>query len=133
MKLPESIRRRIIALSPSHPLASGDTDAAYTQQKNALKECYARRTGLEKALIVGMMMLVILVIVEFFWIVSLQWEVSTLSQVNHIQETRLAQLEQSSKKQNNLLYSAGESLKDMEKKWHDLRFQVLHNTWKLNP
>ena len=133
MKLPELIRRRIIALSPSHKLAQGDTDTAYEQQKKSLKECYARRTGLEKALILGAMMLALVVIIEFFWIVSLQCEVATLSQTSHIQETRLAQLEQSSTNQNNLLYSAAESIKDMEKKWHDLRFQVLTNTWKLNP
>ena len=109
MSLPSSLKRRIISLSQS------DTDhkdvrpeEEYDRQKRILKTRY-----------------------QAFWIAALQYEVALLKEEVHTQQTRLTQLEQASQKHNNLLYSTYESMEDLNKKWHDLHFRVLENTWKL--
>ena len=76
---------------------------------------------------------ILLILIQFIWIIALQYQVCTLSSQAHIQQTRIAQLEQSDKKHNNLLYYVAVTMNDIEKKWHDLNFRVLENTWKLAP
>lgn len=67
------------------------------------------------------------------WTILLQLQVASLSSQVQLQQTRIAQLEKSYKKQNNILYSDHMTITDIEKKWNDLNFRVLENTWKLNP
>lgn len=132
MSLPSSLKRRIISLSQS------DTDhkdvrpeEEYDRQKRILKTRYQVLSGLEKCLVLSLTAAVILVVIQFFWIAALQYEVALLKEEVHTQQTRLTQLEQASQKHNNLLYSTYESMEDLNKKWHDLHFRVLENTWKL--
>lgn len=132
MSLPRSLKRRIISLSQS------DTDhkdvrpeEEYDRQKRILKTRYQALSGLEKCLVLSLTAAVILVVIQFFWIAALQYEVALLKEEVHTQQTRLTQLEQASQKHNNLLYSTYESMEDLNKKWHDLHFRVLENTWKL--
>lgn len=132
MSLPSSLKRRIISLSQS------DTDhkdvrpeEEYDRQKRILKTRYQALSGLEKCLVLSLTAAVILVAIQFFWIAALQYEVALLKEEVHTQQTRLTQLEQASQKHNNLLYSTYESMEDLNKKWHDLHFRVLENTWKL--
>ncbi|AXB80855.1 hypothetical protein ACG98G_06620 [Megasphaera hexanoica] len=132
MSLPSSLKRRIISLSQS------DTDhkdvrpeEEYDRQKRILKTRYQALSGLEKCLVLSLTAAVILVVIQFFWIAALQYEVALLKEEVHTQQTRLTQLEQASQKHNNLLYSTYESMEDLNKKWHDLHFRVLENTWKL--
>lgn len=132
MSLPSSLKRRIISLSQS------DTDhkdvrpeEEYDRQKRILKTRYQALSGLEKCLVLSLTAAVILVVIQFFWITALQYEVALLKEEVHTQQTRLTQLEQASQKHNNLLYSTYESMEDLNKKWHDLHFRVLENTWKL--
>ena len=132
MSLPSSLKRRIISLSQS------DTDhkdvrpeEEYDRQKRILKTRYQALSGLEKCLVLSLTAAVILVVIQFFWIAALQYEVALLKEEVHTQQTRLTQLEQASQKHNNLLYSTYESMEDQNKKWHDLHFRVLENTWKL--
>ncbi|HAM04351.1 hypothetical protein [Megasphaera sp. UBA4233] len=132
MSLPSSLKRRIISLSQS------DTDhkdvrpeEEYDRQKRILKTRYQALSELEKCLVLSLTAAVILVVIQFFWIAALQYEVALLKEEVHTQQTRLTQLEQASQKHNNLLYSTYESMEDLNKKWHDLHFRVLENTWKL--
>lgn len=132
MSLPSSLKRRIISLSQS------DTDhkdvrpeEEYDRQKRILKTRYQALSGLEKCLVLSLTAAVILVVIQFFWIAALQYEVALLKEEVHTHQTRLTQLEQASQKHNNLLYSTYESMEDLNKKWHDLHFRVLENTWKL--
>lgn len=132
MSLPSSLKRRIISLSQS------DTDhkdvrpeEEYDRQKRILKTRYQALSGLEKCLVLSLTAAVILVVIQFFWIAALQYEVALLKEEVHTQQTRLTQLEQASQKHNSLLYSTYESMEDLNKKWHDLHFRVLENTWKL--
>ena len=132
MSLPSSLKRRIISLSQS------DTDhkdvrpeEEYDRQKRILKTRYQALSGLEKCLVLSLTAAVILVVIQFFWIAALQYEVALLKEEVHTQQTRLTQLEQASQKHNNLLYSTYESMEDLNKKWHNLHFRVLENTWKL--
>lgn len=132
MSLPSSLKRRIISLSQS------DTDhkdvrpeEEYDRQKRILKTRYQALSGLEKCLVLSLTAAMILVVIQFFWIAALQYEVALLKEEVHTQQTRLTQLEQASQKHNNLLYSTYESMEDLNKKWHDLHFRVLENTWKL--
>ena len=132
MSLPSSLKRRIISLLQS------DTDhkdvrpeEEYDRQKRILKTRYQALSGLEKCLVLSLTAAVILVVIQFFWIAALQYEVALLKEEVHTQQTRLTQLEQASQKHNNLLYSTYESMEDLNKKWHDLHFRVLENTWKL--
>ena len=59
--------------------------------------------------------LLLLVIVQFVWIAVLQYNLYTLTEQARIQQTRIAQLEQSVKKHNNLLYSTEITMQDIEK------------------
>lgn len=72
-------------------------------------------------------------IAECIWIVGLQIQIGSLLSLTHMQQARIAQLEQAVKKHNNLLYSMSITNEDLQKKWHDLNFRVLQNTWKLDP
>jgi uncharacterized coiled-coil protein SlyX len=74
-----------------------------------------------------------LVILQLFWIIALQWELCDLADQVHMQEVRIAQLEQSVAKQNHQIYSHHLTIDSIQKKWNDLNFRVLENTWKLNP
>ncbi|WP_395754067.1 hypothetical protein [Megasphaera sp. UBA4352] len=96
-----------------------------------MKTRYQALSELEKCLVLSLTAAVILVVIQFFWIAALQYEVALLKEEVHTQQTRLTQLEQASQKHNNLLYSTYESMEDLNKKWHDLHFRVLENTWKL--
>ena len=132
MTIDLQLKRRIISLSQS------DTDhkdvrpeEEYDRQKRILKTRYQALSGLEKCLVLSLTAAVILVVIQFFWIAALQYEVALLKEEVHTQQTRLTQLEQASQKHNNLLYSTYESMEDLNKKWHDLHFRVLENTWKL--
>ncbi|MCH4166790.1 MAG: hypothetical protein LKF74_01530 [Megasphaera sp.] len=77
--------------------------------------------------------LIIVVVAQFLWILALQYQISSLSEQVHIQETRIAQTEQAYDKQNHDMYTARLIISDIQKKWNDLNFRVLENTWKLNP
>ena len=70
-------------------------------------------------------------LLEFFWIAALQFQVYELADTVSTQRVRMAQLEKQAKKQNNMLYSASQTLDDIEKKWHRLNFRVLENTWRI--
>lgn len=74
---------------------------------------------------------VIVALLEFFWIAALQFQVYELADTVSTQRVRIAQLEKQAKKQNNMLYSASQTLDDIEKKWHRLNFRVLENTWRI--
>ena len=75
--------------------------------------------------------IVIIALLEFFWIAALQFQVYELADTVSTQRVRIAQLEKQAKKQNNMLYSASQTLDDIEKKWHRLNFRVLENTWRI--
>ena len=68
---------------------------------------------------------------SFLWIAALQFQVYELADTISMQRVRIAQLEKQAKKQNNMLYSASQTLDDIEKKWHRLNFRVLENTWRI--
>ena len=77
MSLPSSLKRRIISLSQS------DTDhkdvrpeEEYDRQKRILKTRYQALSGLEKCLVLSLTAAVILVVIQFFWIAALQYEVA---------------------------------------------------------
>lgn len=70
---------------------------------------------------------------ECLWIILLQIQIGALLSQTQMQQARIAQLEQSVKKHNNLLYSMYMTNDDILKKWNDLNFRVLQNTWKLDP
>ena len=70
-------------------------------------------------------------LLQLLWIIALQVQVFELSETVYTQRVRIAQLEKQAKKQNNMLYSASQTLDDMEKKWHRLNFRVLENTWRI--
>ena len=74
---------------------------------------------------------VIVALLEFFWSAALQFQVYELADTISTQRVRMAQLEKQAKKQNNMLYSASQTLDDIEKKWHRLNFRVLENTWRI--
>lgn len=59
---------------------------------------------------------VIVALLEFFWIAALQFQVYELADTVSTQRVRMAQLEKQAKKQNNMLYSASQTLDDIEKK-----------------
>ena len=94
--------------------------------KSMLKKHWQQCTVSEKIILV-------VAIVECIWIISLQVQVYSLVSLTNMQQAQIAQLEQASKKHNNLLYSMYMTTDDIQKKWHDLNFRVLTNTWKLNP
>lgn len=132
MSLPSSLKRRIVSLSQSKTDTSGvRPEEEYDRQKRIVKKRYQSLPGLEKCLVLSVSVAVILVVIQFFWIAALQYQIVLLKEELHTQQTRLTQLEQASQKHNNLLYSTYESMEDLNKKWHDLHFRVLENTWKL--
>lgn len=128
----EKFIRRVVSLSSRR--LGGDTDAAteFDLQKRSLRQRWDDLLGTEKFLAGAAAALLLLVIVQFVWIAFLQYNLYTLTEQARIQQTRIAQLEQSVKKHNNLLYSTEITMQDIEKKWHDLHFRVLQNTWKLD-
>ena len=128
----EKFIRRVVSLSSRR--LGGDTDVAteFDLQKRSLHRRWDDLLGTEKFLAGAAAVLLLLVIVQFVWIAVLQYNLYTLTEQARIQQTRIAQLEQSVKKHNNLLYSTEITMQDIEKKWHDLHFRVLQNTWKLD-
>ena len=104
----------------------------YLCKKKALRQRWHSLLGIEKLLAGTCIALCILVVVQFIWILVLSCQLYAVSERNHIQQTRIAQLEQSVKKHNNLLYSTYTTMDDIQKKWHDLNFRVLENTWKID-
>lgn len=128
----EKFIRRVVSLSSRR--LGGDTDVAteFDLQKRSLRRRWDDLLGTEKFLAGAAAVLLLLVIVQFVWIAVLQYNLYTLTEQARIQQTRIAQLEQSVKKHNNLLYSTEITMQDIEKKWHDLHFRVLQNTWKLD-
>ena len=128
----EKFIRRVVSLSSRR--LGGDTDAAteFDLQKRSLRRRWDDLLGTEKFLAGAAAVLLLLVIVQFVWIAVLQYNLYTLTEQARIQQTRIAQLEQAVKKHNNLLYSTEITMQDIEKKWHDLHFRVLQNTWKLD-
>ena len=113
MSVREKFIRRVVSLSSRR--LGGDTDAAteFDLQKRSLHRRWDDLLGTEKFLAGAAAVLL-------------------LTEQARIQQTRIAQLEQSVKKHNNLLYSTEITMQDIEKKWHDLHFRVLQNTWKLD-
>ncbi|MGN0945842.1 MAG: hypothetical protein ACI4N8_05060 [Megasphaera sp.] len=79
----------------------------------------------------GQKCMAIAAFLQLLWIVALQVQVYELSETVYVQRVRIAQLEKQAKKQNNMLYSASQTLDDIEKKWHRLNFRVLENTWRI--
>lgn len=89
--------------------------------------------GTDKSRKSAFLILVAVIIVQCIWIIALQGQLYFLSEQVHIQTTRIAQLEQNADKQNHQLYTDHLTISDIQKKWNDLNFRVLENTWKLNP
>ncbi|MGE1061088.1 hypothetical protein NXG27_00350 [Megasphaera paucivorans] len=73
----------------------------------------------------------ILIVVQFVWILALQYQINQLTAAAEIREIRITNLEQSEKKQNSILYSTYSTIWDLQKQWNDLNFRVLENSWKL--
>ena len=118
----------------SRLLGNGQTTLAaeFSLQKKTLRQRWHSLLGIEKFLVGTCLALLILVVVQCFWIIALTCQLYAVSEQNHMQQTRIAQLEQSVKKHNNLLYSTYTTMDDIQKKWHDLNFRVLENTWKID-
>ncbi len=133
MSIREKFIHYIIGLS-SHRLGNDQTTPAseLSLQKKALRQRWHSLLGIEKFLAGTCIALAILVFVQFIWIIVLSYQLVTLSEQSHVQQTRIAQVEQSVKKHNNLLYSTYTTMDDIQKKWHDLNFRVLENTWKID-
>lgn len=128
----EKFIRRVVSLSSRRLGGDADAAAEFDLQKQSLRRRWDDLLGTEKFLAGAAAVLLLLVIVQFVWIAVLQYNLYTLTEQARIQQTRIAQLEQSVKKHNNLLYSTEITMQDIEKKWHDLHFRVLQNTWKLD-
>lgn len=111
----EKFIRRVVSLSSRR--LGGDTDAAteFDLQKRSLRRRWDDLLGTEKFLAGAAAVLLLLVIVQFVWIAVLQYNLYTLTEQARIQQTRIAQLEQSVKKHNNLLYSTEITMQDIEK------------------
>lgn len=133
MSVREKFIRRVVSLS-SRRLSDSKTDAEteFTLQKRSLRQRWNALLGTEKVIAGTAVFLLFLVIMQFIWIAILQYNVYMLTEQTRIQQARIAQLEQSVEKHNNLLYSTAVTMQDIEKKWHDLHFRVLQNTWKLD-
>lgn len=65
---------------------------------------------------------VLVALLEFLWIAALQIQVYELADTISMQRVRIAQLEKQAKKQNNMLYSASQTLDDIEKKMASPQF-----------
>lgn len=133
LSIREKFTHYIIGLS-SRRLGNDQTTPAaeFSLQKKALRQRWHSLLGIEKFLAGTCLALLILVVVQCFWIIALTCQLYAVSEQNHMQQTRIAQLEQSVKKHNNLLYSTYTTMDDIQKKWHDLNFRVLENTWKID-
>lgn len=133
MSVREKFIRRVVSLS-SRRLSDSKTDAEteFTLQKRSLRQRWNALLGTEKVIAGTAVFLLFLVIMQFIWIAILQYNVYMLTEQTRVQQARIAQLEQSVEKHNNLLYSTAVTMQDIEKKWHDLHFRVLQNTWKLD-
>ena len=133
LSIREKFIHYVITLS-SHRLGNDKTTSSseFSLQKNALRQRWHALLGIEKFLVGTCLALCILVFVQFIWIIVLSCQLYAVSEQNHMQQTRIAQLEQSVKKHNNLLYSTYTAMDDIQKKWHDLHFRVLENTWKID-
>ena len=94
----EKFIRRVVSLSSRR--LGGDTDAAteFDLQKRSLRRRWDDLLGTEKFLAGAAAVLLLLVIVQFVWIAVLQYNLYTLTEQARIQQTRIAQLEQSVKK-----------------------------------
>ncbi len=112
--------------------ASSSKNAEWQSQKDAVSRRWRAFTGLEKLLAITTFAFFVLVIVQCLWIAVLHYHVSVLSEQLLIQRTRIAQMEQTVKNHDIQLYTAESTMKDIEKKWHNLNFRVLENTWKLD-
>lgn len=133
MSVREKFIRRVVSLS-SRRLSDSKTDAEteFTLQKRSLRQRWNALLGIEKVIAGTAVFLLFLVIMQFIWIAILQYNVYMLTEQTRVQQARIAQLEQSVEKHNNLLYTTAVTMQDIEKKWHDLHFRVLQNTWKLD-
>ena len=133
LSIREKFAHYVIELS-SHRLGNDKINPIreLSLQKSALRQRWHALLGIEKFLAGACLALLALVLIQFVWIAILSVQLYTLSEQNHIQQTRLAQLEQSVTKHNNLLYSTYTTMEDIQKKWHDLNFRVLENTWKID-
>lgn len=133
LSIRDKFKQYIVGLS-SRRLDAGTDDSLreFTLQKEALRRRWQALLGVEKFLIGTVITLLVLVAIQFICIIGLSYQLYVVTEENHIQQTRIAQMEQSVKKHNNLLYSTYVALDDIQKKWHDLHFRVLENTWKLD-
>ena len=97
MSVREKFIRRVVSLSSRR--LGGDTDAAteFDLQKRSLRRRWDDLLGTEKFLAGAAAVLLLLVIVQFVWIAVLQYNLYTLTEQARIQQTRIAQLEQSVK------------------------------------
>jgi len=96
-----------------------------------IKQYWHSLQGTEKILANILLSMTILIVVQFVWILALQYQINQLTAAAEIREIRITNLEQSEKKQNSILYSTYSTIWDLQKQWNDLNFRVLENSWKL--
>ncbi|MCI1821937.1 MAG: hypothetical protein LKI76_02220 [Megasphaera sp.] len=96
-----------------------------------MKQYWHSLQGTEKILAHILLSMTVLIVVQFVWILSLQYQMNQLTAAAEIREIRITNLEQSEKKQNSILYSTYSTIWDLQKQWNDLNFRVLENSWKL--
>ncbi|WP_288907060.1 hypothetical protein [uncultured Megasphaera sp.] len=100
---------------------------------NHILSLLQQRCADPKKLAVLSFSLLAVILLQLLCISYLIVQVVELKNLSHIQEFRIAQLEQDYNNYNNLLYSLNESVQDIQKKWTDINFRVLRNTWRLDP
>lgn len=88
--------------------------------------------GVEKIYLLTLLSLIILVIIQFIWIASLQYQLSTLSELTQEHEYRLDKHGETLDEHEYTLQDVNSTLWDIRKKISDLNFRVLQNTWRTN-
>ena len=104
----------------------------FMEKKEMARQRWHALMGIDRIYVMALLFLAGFVLLQFFWIIALQVQVSNLSAQAEIQEIRINQLEQSVKKHNEVLYSTSSTIWDIQEKWSDLNFRVMQNTWKLD-
>jgi hypothetical protein len=103
----------------------------WSYRLKSMKQYWHSLQGTEKILAHILLSMTVLIVVQFVWILSLQYQMNQLTAAAEIREIRITNLEQSEKKQNSILYSTYSTIWDLQKQWNDLNFRVLENSWKL--
>ena len=86
--------------------------------------------GVEKIYLLTLLSLILLVIIQFIWIASLQYQLSTLSELAQEHEYRLDKHGETLDEHEYTLQDVNSTLWDIRKKISDLNFRVLQNTWR---